>query len=190
MLRHVVISTKLILLSTVLLGLFYPWAITGIAQVVWPDRANGSLVERNGCIVGSMLIGQAFSRPEYFHPRPSAAGEGYDASASAGSNLGPTSRVLRDRVSADVRRLIRENPGLRRGAIPVDMVTASASGLDPDISPANAYSQAARVAAVRGMTLAEMRNLIRENTTPRQFGILGEPRVNVLRLNMALQGLP
>lgn len=188
--RHLVISVKLVLVSTVLLGLVYPLTITGVAQVIFPDQANGSLVRQDGRIAGSMLLGQAFSRPEYFHPRPSAAGDGYDASASSGSNLGPTSKALVDRVRADVAALTEGNPGLKHGAIPVDMVTTSASGLDPDISPANAYAQAARVAAARGMTVTEVRSLIRANTTPRQFGILGEPRVNVLRLNMALDGRP
>lgn len=180
------ISVKLVLVSTVLLGLLYPLTITGIAQLFFPDQANGSLVRQDGRIAGSMLLGQAFGRPEYFHPRPSAAGTGYDASASSGSNLGPTSKALMDRVSADVAVLTKGNPGLRNGAIPVDMVTTSASGLDPDISPANAYAQAARVAAARGIPVAEVRSLIRANTTARQFGILGEPRVNVLRLNMTL----
>jgi potassium-transporting ATPase KdpC subunit len=184
--RHLQIALKLVVVTILLLGVAYPLLITGLAQLLFPKQANGSLVTRNGAVIGSELIGQQFSRPEYFHPRPSAAGEGYDATASGGSNLGPTSKVLAERISADGARLSQENPGLRSGDIPVDMVTTSASGLDPDISPANANAQVARIAKVRGLSQDEVRVLIKQATAKRQFGLLGEPRVNVLKLNLAL----
>lgn len=184
--KHTQIAIKLVLITTLLLGLAYPLLITGLAQLLFPRQANGSLVKHDGRVVGSELIGQQFTRPEHFHPRPSAAGKGYDTTASGGSNLGPTSRALANRVSADAARLAEENPGLRPGHIPADMVTTSASGLDPDISPANAEAQVARVAKARGMSQYEVRRIIRSNLTDRQFGLLGEPRVNVLRLNLAI----
>ncbi len=184
--RHIMISLKLVLISTILLGLVYPLLITGIAQLLFHNQANGGMIRQNGRIVGSALLGQTFVRPDYFHPRPSATGTGYDASASAGSNLAPTSKSLIDRVRNDSAELVAENPGLKKERIPVDMVTTSGSGLDPDISPANAYAQAARVASARGTSAAEVRRLIQSNITPRQFGILGESRVNVLKLNIAL----
>jgi potassium-transporting ATPase KdpC subunit len=184
--RHLMVSVKLILVTTFLLGIIYPMTITGLGQLLFPRQANGSVINSSGRVVGSELLGQAFTEPGYFHPRPSAAGTGYDATASCGSNLAPTSKALVDRVRSDSDRLIAENPSLRRGAIPVDMVTTSASGLDPDISPANAYAQIPRVAAARNIPESELRNLVAANTTDRQFGILGEPRVNVLRLNLAL----
>jgi potassium-transporting ATPase KdpC subunit len=187
--RHIMISLRLILVGTVLIGLVYPLLITGLAQVFFPIQANGSMVRRNGEVIGSVLIGQAFTRPEYFHPRPSAAGRGYDATASSGSNLGPTSMALIDRVCADVIKLTRENPDLKRGSIPVDMVTASGSGLDPDISPANAYAQIPRVAIARRMSETRIRELVTSHIIPRQFRILGEPRINILKLNMALYDL-
>lgn len=187
--RHFMIALKLVLVCTVLLGLVYPLVMTGLSQLIFPRQANGSMVSRDGRLVGSTLIGQAFSRPDYFHPRPSAAGKGYDPTASSGSNLGPTSKALADRVSGDIAKAVSENPGLRKGAVPIDMVTASGSGLDPDISPANAYAQAARVASARKMTDSQVRDLIKAHITPRQFGILGEPRVNVLELNTALDRL-
>ncbi|HEY3298729.1 MAG TPA: potassium-transporting ATPase subunit KdpC [Armatimonadota bacterium] len=187
--RHVMISLRLVLISTILLGLIYPLVITGIAQLIFPSQANGSMIVQNSRIIGSSLIGQTFTRAEYFHPRLSAAGKGYDASASSGSNLAPTSKSLVDRVSADSARLILENPGLEKGRIPVDMVTTSASGLDPDISPDNAYAQAARVASARGIPTAQVKSLIQSNLTQRQFGILGEPRVNVMRINLALDAM-
>jgi K+-transporting ATPase ATPase C chain len=183
------ISLRLVLISTILLGLIYPLVITGIAQLIFPSQANGSMIVQNSRIIGSSLIGQTFTRAEYFHPRLSAAGKGYDASASSGSNLAPTSKSLVDRVSADSARLILENPGLEKGRIPVDMVTTSASGLDPDISPDNAYAQAARVASARGIPTAQVKSLIQSNLTQRQFGILGEPRVNVMRINLALDAM-
>lgn len=184
--RHTMIAVKMVLIFTVLLGFVYPMVVTGLAQALFPKQANGSLIRRDGQVIGSELLGQAFAGPRYFHPRPSAAGSGYDATASGGSNLAPTSKVLIDRVRSDSDKLIAENPGLKRGAVPVDMVTTSASGLDPDISPANAYAQAARVAGARRVPEAEVRGLIAANTTGRQFGILGEQRVNVLNLNLAL----
>jgi K+-transporting ATPase ATPase C chain len=170
-----------------LLGLAYPAAITGIAQGVFNRQANGSLVDVDGEPVGSSLVGQSFSRPEYFHPRPSAAGEdGYDASASSGSNLGPSSQDLADRVEASVAA-IRAEEGLADGAeVPVDAVTTSASGLDPHISPAYADLQAARVARERGMTEGSVRDLVDKYTDGSTLGVMGEPRVNVLLLNLAL----
>lgn len=187
--KHFMIALKLVLVGTVLLGLAYPLAVTGISQLLFAKQANGSLLSRNDRLVGSRLIGQPFAAARYFHPRPSAAGSGYDASASSGSNLGPTSKALAARVSADIERLMKENPGLRKGDIPADMVTNSGSGLDPDISPANAYAQAARVAGARDIPESQVKELIANHITGRQFGILGEPRVNVLGLNIALDGL-
>jgi len=184
--RHTLVAIRLTLLTTVLLGLIYPLVITGLAQLLFPRQANGSLIIADNRVIGSELIGQDFTRPGYFHPRPSAAGSGYDPTASGGSNFGPTSRKLAERVAASVSELIRENPGLRPGKIPVDMVTTSASGLDPDVSPADAYAQVARVAKGRRMSEDRVRMLVESNVTGRQFGFLGEPRVNVLRLNRAL----
>jgi len=184
--RHVLVAIRLALVTVVSLGFAYPLVITGLAQIIFPRQANGSLVTVGSQVIGSALIGQPFTRPEYFHPRPSAAGGGYDAAASGGSNLGPTSQKLARRVAGSAARLVKENPGLRARKIPADMVTASASGLDPDISPANAYAQAARVANARHMSEDRVRRLVEANVTGRQFGLLGEPRVNVLWLNLAL----
>jgi K+-transporting ATPase ATPase C chain len=183
---HLSIAIRMTLLTAILLGLLYPLAITGVAQVVFPGAANGSLVKVNGQVVGSRLIAQDFTQAKYFHPRPSAAGKGYDAMASAASNLGPTSRALIDQVSAAVDQALRQDPGLRRGQVPVDMVTTSGSGLDPDITVANARAQAPRVAVARGMSLASVLQIVAAHTTGRTFGFLGEPRVNVLQLNLAL----
>jgi K+-transporting ATPase ATPase C chain len=186
MLRHALVAIRLALVTMVLLGVIYPLAVTGLAHLIFPRRANGSLITARGRVIGSELIGQRFTAPQYFHPRPSAAGRGYDPTASGGSNLGPTSRVLAKRTSAAVRQLTAENPQMKPGSVPADMVTASASGLDPDISPANAYAQVARVARARHMSEGRVRRLVESNVTDRQFGILGERRVNVLRLNLAL----
>src|SRR5665213_354701 len=169
---------------TLLTGILYPLAVTGVAQTIFPHRANGSLIERNGQVVGSDLIGQNFAKPEYFHPRPSAAGSGYDAANSGGSNLGPTNPALADRLTKDAAQFRKDNPDFN-GPIPADAITASASGLDPDITPANAMAQSARVAKARGVSVDAVTNLIAANTQQRDLGILGEARVNVLRLNLA-----
>lgn len=169
------------LVSAVFLGIGYPLGITALAQWIFPKQANGSLIVRHGQVIGSQLIGQAFSGPGYFHGRPSAAGDGYDASASGGSNLAPTNHILIQQVE---RRVAAEQVGTTR--VPVDLVTASASGLDPDITPAAAYYQAPRIAEARHLPLAAVQRLIAEHITPRQFGLLGEPRVNVLALNLSL----
>jgi len=170
--------------TTVLLGILYPLLVTGLAQVIFPKQANGGLIRgKDGVVIGSRLIGQPFSGPGYFHSRPSNAGTGYDASASGGSNLGPTNAQLIARVNGDVAKLQAENPGV---PIPVDLVTSSASGLDPDISPAAAEFQIRRVAAERKISEDEVAHLVVENSENRQWGFLGEPRVNVLELNIAL----
>lgn len=169
---------------TLLTGFAYPLAMTGIAQAVFPDQANGSLVERDGAVIGSSLVAQAFTAPGYFHPRPSAAN--FDGGSSTGSNLGPTSEALKQRIADAVDALARENPGV---PIPADLVTTSASGLDPEISPAAADFQAPRVAKARNMELAAVRSLIGRTTQRRTFGLLGEKRVNVLALNLALDDM-
>ena len=170
--------------TTVLLGILYPLLVTGLAQLIFPKQANGELIHgKDGVVIGSRLIGQPFSGPGYFHSRPSNAGAGYDASASSGSNLGPTNAQLIARVNGDVAKLQAENPGV---PIPVDLVTSSASGLDPDITPAAAEFQIRRVAAERKIPEAEIRSLVLEHSADRQWGFLGEPRVHVLELNIAL----
>ncbi len=174
------------LVLTVLTGILYPLAMTGVAQALFHKQANGSLIVRNGTVIGSEIIGQNFTKPEYFHPRPSAAGSsGYDATASGGSNLGPTNPALADRLNKDAAQFRKDNPDFT-GPIPADAITTSASGLDPEISPANAMAQAARVAQARQASKDAVENLVRANTQQRDLGFLGEPRVNVLKLNLAL----
>lgn len=184
--RYIGTALRMTIVTAIILGILYPLAITGLAQAIFPSQANGSLVRNAGHVVGSSLIAQAFTAPGYFHPRPSAAGSGYDAMASSPSNLGPTSKVLMQTVQQRVTAALSENPGLRKGSIPVDMVTASGSGLDPDITVANARAQAARVAAARGKTIGQVLAMVARYTSGRQLGFLGEPRVNVLQLNLAL----
>ena len=174
------------LLFALLTGIAYPLALTGVGQIVFPARANGSLLVDSGRVVGSELIGQAFASPRYFHPRPSAAGKGYDALASGGSNLGPASQALHDRVAGDVKTLAHERPGV---PVPADLVTTSASGLDPDISPAAALFQVPRVARARGLSDARVRALVERSTVEPTLGFLGEPHVNVLLLDRQLDRL-
>jgi K+-transporting ATPase ATPase C chain len=173
------------LVFTVLTGIVYPLAVTGAAQAMFRKQANGSLIERNGQVVGSELIGQNFAKPEYFHPRPSAAGSGYDAANSSGSNLGPTNPALSDRLTKDAAQFHKDNPDYS-GPIPADAITTSGSGLDAEITPANALAQAARVAGARGVTPDAVRSLVGESIQQRDLGVLGEPRVNVLKLNLVL----
>ena len=187
MLRHQLRPALLLtLLLCLLTGAAYPAAVTGLAQALFPRQANGSLVTAGGRVVGSALIGQPFTRPEYFHPRPSAAGAGYDGAASAGTNKGPTDRKLADTLVAGAVDAAVRDDGAVRGRVPADMATASGSGLDPHISPANAALQVARVARARGANPDAVRRVLAAHTEGRQFGVLGEPRVNVLLLNLAL----
>jgi K+-transporting ATPase ATPase C chain len=174
------------ILFTLLTGILYPLAVTGVAQLAFPHQANGSLVPVNDKSVGSTLIAQSFTKPEYFHPRPSAAGDkGYDPTSSSASNLGPTNPALADRLKKDAAAFRKDNPDYT-GPIPADAITASGSGLDPEISPANAIAQSARVAKARNVSPAHMAELVSSHTLGRQFGFLGEPRVNVLELNLAV----
>jgi potassium-transporting ATPase KdpC subunit len=181
--KNLVIAIWFTLLTTVLFGVVYPLVMTGLAQVFFPDKANGQLMERDGKLVGSRIIGQNFTGPGYFHSRPSAAGTGYDATSSGGSFLAPTNKTLIDRVKADVQKDQAENPSQ---AVPIDLVTASGSGLDPEISPAAAEFQIPRVAKERGRSETEVLTLVQKHTLGRQFGFLGEPRVRVLELNLDL----
>jgi potassium-transporting ATPase KdpC subunit len=181
--KNLLTAVLMTIATTILLGIIYPLVVTGLAQVLFPKKANGELIEANGKLVGSRLIGQGFSGPTYFHSRLSSAGNGYDATASNGSQLGPTNHQLIDRVKGDLTTLQTENPGV---PVPIDLVTSSASGLDPDITPAAAEFQVPRVAKQRGLNEERVRELVRQHTEQRQFGFLGEPRVNVLELNLAL----
>jgi len=176
----------MLLLFTVITGLIYPLAITGAAQLIFPHQANGSLVRNGNLVVGSELIGQNFAKPEYFHPRPSAAGDGYNAAGSSGSNLGPTSKALADNITQRVADARKDGV---TGPVPADMVTASGSGLDPDISPENALAQVHRVASARRLPEAQVRQLVEDAVVPGTLGILGEPHVNVLALNRQLDGI-
>lgn len=184
--KNALVAVRMVLVTLFVTGIVYPLVVTVLAQAIFPKQANGSLVSKRNRVIGSALIGQQFTKPEYFHPRPSAAGNGYDPLASGGSNLGPTSKLLLSTVNDNISRVRKENPGLKLGDIPADMVTASASGLDPHISVENAYLQVPRVAKARGISESEVENLVPKNTEDRQFGLLGEPRVNVLLLNLAL----
>ena len=181
--RNFIVAILMTIVTTVILGVIYPLGITAIAQVVFPEKANGQLIARDGKVIGSRIIGQGFSSPGYFRSRPSAAGTGYDAANSAGSNLGPTNKKLIDAVTANVEAAKKENPN---APVPIDLVTTSASGLDPHISPANAAFQIQRVARERGISETDVSRVVADHTERRQLGFLGEPRVNVLELNLAL----
>jgi potassium-transporting ATPase KdpC subunit len=184
--KELMLALRFTLVTTLVFGVIYPLTVTGLSKMLFPGQAAGSLIKKNGRVVGSKLIGQTFSSDKYFHPRPSAAGAGYDASASSPSNLAPTNQALVDRVKSDVAKLQQENPGV---PIPVDLVTASGSGLDPEISPAAAEFQIPRVAKARGLSVDAIRALVTRHTQARTWGIFGEPRVNVLELNLDLDSL-
>ncbi|HEY3989238.1 MAG TPA: potassium-transporting ATPase subunit KdpC [Acidobacteriaceae bacterium] len=181
--RNIITAVLYTVLGTIVLGIVYPYAVTGIAQLLFHDKANGQLIVHNGKLIGSGILGQAFTGPAYFHSRPSAAGTGYDASSSSGSNYAPTNKKLVDRVAADVSAAQTDHPN---APVPIDLVTASASGLDPDITPAAANFQVARVASQRHLSEDALRQIVARHTLHRQLGILGEPRVNVLQLNLDL----
>lgn len=182
--KNLITSVLMTIVTTILLGIIYPFVVTGLAQVLFHDKANGQLIVRNGTVIGSRILAQPFSGAGYFHPRESAAGtNGYDPTNSGGTNYATTNQKLLDRVKGDVTTFQAENPG---APIPVDLVTTSASGLDPDITPANAYFQAPRIAKARGLSEEQVRSLIGAHTKSRDLGFLGEPRVNVLELNLAL----
>jgi len=181
--RNLVVAVLMTIVTTLLFGIVYPLAMTALAQAIFPAKANGQLVERNGRVIGSRIIGQAFTSAGYFHGRPSAAGSGYDATSSSGTNLGPTSKKLADAVKAAVEAARRENPDV---AVPIDLVTSSASGLDPHLSPAAALFQVLRVARERRVASAEVQRLVEAHIEDRQWRLFGEPRVNVLELNLAL----
>lgn len=188
MIRHLGTALRVTIVSIVLLGFIYPLAMTAMAAVLFPRQANGSLVTVNGKVVGSSIIGQLWTKPQYFQGRPSAAGKGYDPTSTGGTNLGPTSKKLIDSTKATIAQLEKQNPDAV-GAPPIDLVTSSGSGIDPDISPEAAYWQAPRVAKARRQSLATVRALIADHVQGRTFGFLGEPRVNVLEINLALDGL-
>ena len=179
-------SIRFTILMTILFGLAYPLFITGVAGVMFPHQASGSLILKDGKVIGSELLAQSFTSDRYFHPRPSAAGNGYDATSSGGSNLAQSNAKLATRIQGDIDRLAKQNPGK---PVPIDLVTMSGSGLDPDITPDAAYYQAETVAKARALSVDRVRQLIAEHVTGRQFGLLGEPRVNVLELNLALDGI-
>ena len=180
-------SIRFTLVTALLLGLGYPLLVTGIARVIFPKQANGSLIQlKDGTVIGSELLAQSFTSDRYFHPRPSAAGNGYDATASGGSNLAQSSKTLVTRIQGDIDKLAAQNPGK---PVPIDLVTTSASGLDPDITPDAAYYQAERVAKTRNLSEEKVRKLVEQHITARQLGLLGEPRVNVLELNLDLDNL-
>jgi len=184
--KHLITAFLMTIVTTILLGILYPLVVTGLARIFFPDKANGQIIYRNGQAIGSRIIAQPFTSPKYFHPRPSAAGNGYDAANSAGTNLGPTNQKLIDRIRTDAATLQKENPNQ---PVPVDLITTSASGLDPDISPAAADFQVPRVARERGLPESTVRDLVQKHTYQRDLGLLGEPRVNVLELNLALDDL-
>jgi K+-transporting ATPase ATPase C chain len=181
--KNLWISISMTVVTTILLGLFYPLVVTGLAQLVFPPKANGELIVKNGKVIGSSIIGQGFSGPGYFHSRLSAAGNGYDASNSGGSNFGPTNQKLLDRVKGDVAAARADNPNT---PVPVDLITTSSSGLDPDITPAAALFQIPRISRIRRISQDQVRTLVQRHIQQREFGFLGEPRVNVLGLNLAL----
>ena len=181
--KNLAVAALMTAVTTVLLGLVYPLVVTGLAQVMFKDKANGQLRERGGHVIGSEIIGQGFTGAGYFHPRASAAGNGYDATSSGGTNFGPTNRKLIDAVGVAVERAKKENPG---PSVPIDMVTTSASGLDPHVTPDNAMFQVPRVARARGISESDLRQFVTDRIEGRQLGFLGEPRVNVLRLNLAM----
>lgn len=181
--RNFIVAIGYTIVTTIIFGLIYPLVVTGLSQLLFPKQANGSLIVKNGQVIGSELIGQSFTADKYFHPRPSNAGSGYDPLSSGGSNLGPTNQALVTRVAQDVAKLQQENPGV---PIPADLVTSSGSGLDPDISPASAEFQLAHVAKARGVSEEQIRRIVATHTQGRQWGIFGEARVNVLQLNLEL----
>jgi K+-transporting ATPase ATPase C chain len=181
--KNLISAVLMTFATTILLGIIYPLVVTGVAQLLFPNKANGELIQRDGKVIGSRIIGQPFVGPGYFHSRPSAAGNGYDAANSAGTNFSPTNKKLIDRVSSDVAQLRNENPNT---PVPVDLVTTSASGLDPDITPAAALFQVPRIAHQRGVNEERLRELVAKHTRGRQLAILGEPRVNVLEMNLEL----
>jgi len=181
--KNLITAILMTIATTILLGIIYPLVVTGLAQLMFPKQANGQLIQKDGKTIGSSIIGQSFSSPAYFHPRPSFAGNGYDATNSNGSQLGPTNQKLIDRVKGDVTSAQAENPGT---PVPIDLVTGSASGLDPHITPAAAEFELPRVARERGTTVDQLRAVVAKHTSDRQFGFLGEPRVNVLELNLEL----